>query len=156
MIIVECDPDKFVVRRIIPRRRIKHGGGKAGVLKTLEEEQRAVGIVDEDPDAKDPGEVKKKYIERDTRDTIKLFGRKDGKAKSLIQLSPDIEGWLIDRAKENGIRLRDYGLPDDQKKMHDIPHIEDNPSFQRLIKRLIRTHDDEINTFRRWVREAIE
>jgi len=157
VIFVECNPDKFVVRKIIPgkRKRMKHGGGKTGVLRELEVKGRAVGIVDADPHSKPPGEMKK-YIRKDVKGTIKLLRKKDDGSKSLIELSPDIEGWLISRAKENGIHLKDYGLPDDRKKMHDILHIERQLDFQKFIKKLIQTSDDEVYTLRKWIKEAIE
>ena len=158
MIFVECNPDKFVVRKIVTgkRKQIKHGGGKTGVLHELDGKGRAVGIVNADPDNKKPPGDMKKYSMKDARGTIKLLGRKDDSSKSLIELFPDLEGWMINRAKKNGISLRDYGLPDDRKKMHDILHIEKNLDFQKFIKMLIRSSDDEVNALRRWIREAME
>lgn len=154
MIIVECNPDKYVIKRIIPRKRIIHGGGKTEVLRELGEQRRAVGIVDEDPNSNPPGEMKK-YIKEDTRDTIELLRRKNDAMKCLIQLSPDLEGWLINRAARNGIRMEDYNLPNDRKKLHDIANIEKNLDFQTFIKRLLRTSDNEINTIRNWIKAAI-
>lgn len=162
MIFIECNPDKFLVRQLIrgkqQRKKIKHGGGKSGVLDLLEAGKgRIVGVVDEDPNrTKNPPKKRKEYIRKDSKDSIKLLRNRDDSSKSLIELSPDLEGWLINRAKENGINLEDYGLPDNRKKMHDIPRIEREPDFQKFIKKLIRTSDDEINALRTWIREAIE
>lgn len=162
MIFIECNPDKYLVRQLVrgkqQRKKIKHGGGKSGVLDILEEGKgRMVGIVDEDPNrTKHPPKKRKEYITKDSKGSIKLLRNRDDSSKSLIELSPDLEGWLINRAKENGINLEDYGLPDNRKKMHDIPRIERDPDFKKFIKRLIRTSDDEINALRTWIREAIE
>ncbi len=164
MIFVECNPDKFLVRQLIrgkqqqKKKRIRHGGGKSGVLDILEEGKgRIVGIVDEDPNrSMNPPKKRKDYVREAAKGSIKLLRKRDDSSKSLIELSPDLEGWLISRAKENGISLKKYGLPDDPKAMHDIPHIERDPDFQKFIKGLIRTSDDEVNALRTWIREAIE
>ena len=162
MIFIECNPDKFVVRQLIrgkqQRKGIKHGGGKSGVLDILEKGKGSiVGIVDEDPNrTKHPPKKRKDYVKEIAKGSIKLLRKRNDSSKSLIELSPDLEGWLINRAKENGIGLEEYGLPDDPKKMHDIHRIEQSPDFQKFIKRLIRTSDDEVNALRTWIREAIE
>lgn len=146
---------KSVVESIVSKKQIKHAGGKGNVLRKMREKQNVIGIVDEDPHGSQPGEMKR-YIREDARNTIELLKRKGDDTKKLIQLSPDIEGWLIYRAKQNRISPKDYGLPDNRQKMHSIPHIEKKPNFQRFVNKLIEAKDDEINTFRRWIREAIE
>ena len=162
MIFIECNPDKFLVKRLIrgkqQQKRIRHGGGKSGVLDILGKGKgRMVGVVDEDPNrSKHPPKKRKEYTGKDTKGSIKLLKKRDDSSKSLIELSPDLEGWLINRAKKSGINLKDYGLPDDPKEMHNIPRIEKKPNFRGFIKRLIRSSDDEVNTLRRWIKEAIE
>jgi hypothetical protein len=100
--------------------------------------------------------MRKRYVREDVKDTIELMKKEGDEGKTLIILSPDIEGWLINRAKQNGISLRDYNLPDDRRRMHNITRIERDPDFQKFIKKLTQTSDDEINTLRRWIKEAIE
>ena len=163
MIFIECDLDRFVVKKLIGKqhkKRIKHGntGGKSGVLDMLGEQKgRAVGVVDEDPNrSKHPPKKRKEYTAENTKASIKLLKKKDDSSKSLIELSPNIEGWMIARAKENRISLEKYGLPDDWKKMHNILHIEQDPDFWKFLKRLLQMPDDEVNALRRWIKEAIE
>ena len=155
MVIVECNPDEYLVRQVLGEvsETIKHGGGKGNVLRKLRDEQRAVGVIDEDPGSSQPRDMKN-YDERDSLETIKVMKRADDEAKTLIQLSPDIEGWLIRRAQENGISLMDYSLPDNRKEMHDIHHIEKNESFQRLVSKLIEIGDAEISALRNWITQA--
>ena len=156
MIIVECNPDEFVIRSIIADSdtQIKHGGGKGNVLKKVREEQGTIGVIDEDPHSAQPREMDR-YIKEDAKETVRLLKRQDDNAKKLIQLSPDIEGWLINRAKENEISLKDYGLPDDRRRMHDVHHIQKDKDFQRFVGELIQTDDDEVNAIRKWITEAI-
>ena len=90
MIIVECNPDKFVVKRIVPGQKIEHGGGKTGVLRRLgKERRRVVGIVDGDPHVRPPGGMRE-YIEENSTGGIRLLRREDNEAKKLIELSPDL------------------------------------------------------------------
>ena len=50
LIIVECNPDEFLVR-LLGFSQIKHGGGKGKVLEKVKENPGAMGIIDEDPDS---------------------------------------------------------------------------------------------------------
>ncbi len=153
MIVVECDPDEFLVKSIgFPRKLIKHESGKGKVLGIINKKQ-AIGIIDEDPDSSQPREMKK-YIEKEAMGAIKLLIRKDDDGKRIIQISPYLEQWLLHRARQNGISAKDFGLPDDPKEMHDITHIERNINFQKFLSELIKI-DDEIKTIRKWINEAI-
>lgn len=153
MIVVECDPDEFLVKSVgFPRKLIKHESGKGKVLGIINKKQ-AIGIIDEDPDSSQPREMKK-YIEKEAMGAIKLLIRKDDDGKRIIQISPYLEQWLLHRARQNGISAKDFGLPDDPKEMHDITHIERNINFQKFLSELIKI-DDEIKTIRKWINEAI-
>jgi len=154
MIVVECDPDEFFIKSIgFSRKLIKHESGKGKVLGIVGKKPHAIGIIDEDPNSSQPGEMKK-YIEKEAMDTIKLLIRKDDNGKRVIQISPYLEHWLLHRAKKNGISVKDFGLPDDPEELHDITHIERNINFQNFLNELIKI-DDEIDAIKRWINEAI-
>ncbi len=154
MIVVECDPDEFLVKSIgFPGKLIKHESGKGKVLGVVNKKQHAIGIIDEDPDSSQPGEMKK-YIEKEAFETIKLLVRKDDDGKRIIQISPYLEQWLLHRAKQNGISVKDFGLPDDPKEMHNITHIERGKNFQNFLNELIKT-DDEVKTIKKWIKEFV-
>ncbi|RJS71626.1 hypothetical protein CW696_04250, partial [ANME-2 cluster archaeon] len=93
------------------------------------------------------------YIEKDTRSTVKLLIRKDDNSKRLIQISPYLEHWLLDRARQNRIAPNDFGLPNDPKELHSIPHVERNRNFHSFLNKLIEV-DDEIDTLKKWIREV--
>ena len=155
MILVECDPDEFLVRSMgFSRRMIKHESGKGNVLRKLKNVQMTIGIIDEDPDSTQPKEMSR-YTERESSNTIKLLARNDDPEKKIIQISPYLEHWLIIRARQNQISLKDYDLPDDPIEMHDITHIERNKNFQSFLHELI-DKDTEIRTIQSWIKEAIE
>ncbi|HIE28812.1 TPA: hypothetical protein EYP66_16165 [Candidatus Poribacteria bacterium] len=73
MIIVECYKDKALVHRIgFPGHQVRHAYNKSRVLWQVEQEQKAVGIIDEDPFAGRSRHLKE-YDEKDAIDKIKLL-----------------------------------------------------------------------------------
>lgn len=155
MIVVECDPDEYLMKSMgFSRKKIKHESGKGDVLRIVRKNQKVIGIIDEDPDSTQPLEIKK-FKEQETMQTVKLLVRKDDPEKKLIQISPYLEHWLINRASKNKILPNDFGLPDDPKEMHDIVHIERYKNFQSFLKKLIQ-EDNEIKMLKKWINEAIE
>lgn len=153
MIIIECYTDEFLVKSIgFPRRQIKHEGGKGKVMEIVKKKDMTVGIIDEDPYSDQPSDLEN-YIEKDTRSTVKLLIRKDDNSKRLIQISPYLEHWLLDRARQNRISPKDFGLPNDPKELHSIPHVERNRNFHSFLNKLIEA-DDEIDTLKKWIMEV--
>lgn len=154
MIAVECYTDEFLVKSMgFSRKQIDHEGGKGKVLEKVKKNPGVIGIIDEDPQSNQPREMAE-YTERDAKDTIKLLARKDDPLKRIIQISPYLEHWLLHRARQNHITPKDFDLPDDPQEIHDITHIERQSNFQNFLNELIKS-DDEINTLREWLREAI-
>ena len=154
MIIIECDPDEFMVKSLkFAKRFIKHEAGKGKVLGVVRKQGKCIGIIDEDPQTNQPPEMNN-YILRDSKKTIKLFMRRNDQSNRIIQISPFLEHWLINRAKHNKISLRAYNLPDNPKKLHDIPHVERNRNFQNFLNELISI-DEEMKTIKKWIKEAI-
>ena len=113
-----------------------------------------IGMINEDPHSSQPSEMKR-YIESEKKDTVKLLVRNDNTGKKVIQISPYLEHWLINRAKQNQIPLKDYNLPDDPVEMHDITHIERNKNFQNFLNDLIKK-DAEIRTIQKCIQKAIK
>jgi hypothetical protein len=154
VIIVECYTDEFLVKSMgFPRGQIKHEGGKGKVMEIVKKKGRTVGIIDEDPYSDQPSDLEN-YIEKETKSTVKLLIRKDDDSKRLTQISPYLEHWLLDRARQNRIAPKDFGLPGDPKELHSIPHVERNRNFHSFLNELIEA-DDEINTLKKWIVEVI-
>ena len=154
MIIVECYTDEFLVKSIgFPRRQIKHEGGKGKVMEIVKKRDMTVGIIDEDPYSDQPSDLEN-YIEKDTRSTVKLLIRKDDNSKRLIQISPYLEHWLLDRARQNRISPKDFDLPKYPEDLHKILHVERNRNFHNFLNKLIEA-DDEIDTLKKWIMEVI-
>ncbi len=148
MIIVECHTDKFLVE-LLGFKGIKHEGGKGKVLERVRENAGAIGIIDEDPNSNQPLD-RNEYIEGECRSTIKLLVRKGDKSKKIIELSPDLEAWILARAKKNRVSPKSFGLPDDPHELH-IPHIEKRRNFREFMERLAETDDVEIGALKEWL-----
>jgi hypothetical protein len=155
MILVECNPDEYLVSNLgFSKKKIKHEGGKGKVVGKLTKMKRAIGIIDEDPDSTQPGELSN-YIDREVCGNLKLLQNRDDGDKLIIQISPKLEGWILLRAKYNEISPKDFNLPEDPEKLHSITRIERKDNFQRFLKKLLDSNDDELNKMREWLTKAI-
>ena len=72
----------------------------------------------------------------------------------LIQISPYLEEWLLNRAKRNKIKPKKFNLPDDPEKLHKIPKLKKNRNFQKFLEKLIDI-DTEIQTLKKWIEDAL-
>lgn len=157
MIFLECNNDEFLIRILgFSRRQIFHVYNKGQVVRRVGKETRAIGIIDKDLDRDRPKEMKN-YIEVEDNGTnrdIILFQNKDDKGKRLIQISPYLEGWLLNRAKRNKINPKKFDLPDDPKKLHKTPKLKKNRHFREFLEKLIEK-DSEIKILKKWIEDAL-
>lgn len=132
MIVIECNNDEFLIKSFgFPRKKISHQRCKGEVVKRVGKLPKAVGIIDEDPQSNQPGDLKK-YKEIQAHGNLKLFTGKNDNKNRIIQISPYLEHWIINRTKSNNINIEDYNLPVNPKKLHAFPHLERNKGFQKL------------------------
>ena len=162
MVIVECYKDKALVHRIgFPGYQVRHAFNKSGVLWRVEQEQKAVGIIDEDPFA-GSSRYLKEYDEKDAVGDIKLLIRKDDDGERVIrraiQISPRLEDWLNAVAKRNNISPENFNLPVNPGELHNVSLKRDKnfQNFRRFLIELNRAKDDEIDTLKEWIRDAIK
>ena len=141
--IVECNPDQLLVEVLFNarKREINHAGDRGRVLKALRRrEGAALGVVDEDPDSGTSLEIllqRERFQEINEEDDEYLGIRrfKYGE-KMILALQPNLEGWTIRMARACGIRLKDYGLPEDPDELHS--RINNNlESYRRLLRDLV-------------------
>ena len=156
MIIVECYKDCQLVYRMdfIPD-QVEHAFGKTRVLAAVDQKRKAIGIIDEDPQAGRPAYLKE-YDEKDALGSIRLLKRKDDDEKRVVQISPRLEDWLYSLAKRNKVFPEKFKLPSDPKELHNRSLKRDKDFRSFLIELVSKRKDDEINTLRQWIREAIE
>lgn len=155
MIVLECNNDEFLVKNLgFSKKQVRHESCKGKVLKKIRITPHAVGMVDEDPQSTPPREMQE-YIKIKSGEGIRLFRKKNDQKKKLVLISPYLEHWLLDRAKQNKIKPKDYALPDNPKKLHNITHAEKNKNFREFIRTLISA-DKEIHTLKKWLEEALQ
>jgi hypothetical protein len=151
MILIECNNDEELVKQLgFKNKQCKHELNKGEVVKRLNRESNiSIGIVDEDQEANQPGDMKFYHTIR-TVGSIKLK-RKDA-IRFLIIISPRLEDWIYGIARRNKIIPEDYGLP---KDAHEVSKKPDH-KFKEFLKVLIENNDLEIKTMRQWIMEAIQ
>ncbi len=157
MIVVECNADQLLIESMgFQKKMIDHAGSKGNVVNRVKKLPKAVGIIDEDPRSEQPSELRNYKTSKESEEsgTIKFLENKNDKAKCLIQISPDLEHWVLKRAKANNIKPKDFSLPDNPKDLHSLTGIKKSkyPSF--LLK-LINT-DIEIKKMQEWIKQALK
>lgn len=151
IIIVECNPDEFLVR-LLGFSKIKHAGGKGKVLEKIKENSGSIGIIDEDPDSRQSKE-RNEYVEYESVAKVKLLVNKHDESLKVIQISPRLEEWILYRARQNQIYPTTFGLPNDPDDLH-TPHIEKRKNFQEFMKKIVEKDDVEISTLKKWLTRA--
>ena len=123
MIFVECKPDFSLARLFVQRKEIKHAGNKSE------------GIIDEDPGKPYPSLFQNFSLKNSFDDAkIKIYEAKNG--SKLILLSPMLEKWIIDAAKESKVNIKKFNLPEDENELHEIINANIK-RFEMLLKELI-------------------
>lgn len=134
MIFVECRPDRLLVRVLgVPKDTIRHVGNKPEVYKMIERYPASKGVVDEDPDSYQPPYLHKLRFVEESSGLRRL--RDERTSSELVLLCPRMEEWVIEAAKEVGIHLRAFGLPDEPKLLHAVinAHLK---NFETLLLQL--------------------
>lgn len=117
---MECKADFALVLSIanIPKREVQHESCKGEVCNRLAKRSRSTGVIDEDPSATQPGYLKRAMVKSDlTAHGLKVLY--DGSNhNTVIVLRPRLEDWVLRAAREAGIDVKKYGLPEDAAPLH--------------------------------------
>lgn len=134
MIYLECYTDEALVKALgIHKKEIYHSFGKSNVCKRLEKSRNSKGLVDEDPGRTQPPYIGKMII-KSNEDDIKLLYDNDTN-NNLIVLNPKLEEWILKSAKEVGVNMEDYSLPEDADELHKVIATKNPPKeFVHLIE----------------------
>jgi len=136
MIYTECKPDSALVKLLgIPKKQILHLGGKPEVCKQLAKRENWKGLVDEDPFSVQPPYLKELQAKKDLSNYGLKILNDNSKNNDLIVLCPRLEEWVIKAAKEAGIDIKRYNLPDDGEQLHKVINL-DLRKFERLVNDL--------------------
>ena len=150
MIYVECKPDIILVKSLIKisKREIIHAGNKPEVCKRLEKRENCIGLVDEDPWSIQPSYMKKMNVEDLSEYQLKIL--RDKKDNQLVVLCPMLEEWMLKTAKEAQVKLRNYKLPNDAIRLHEIININ-LKKVEKLIKDL--KNCNRMKTLKKYLRK---
>ncbi|OYT44808.1 MAG: hypothetical protein DRN37_08890 [Thermoplasmata archaeon] len=149
MIIVECYADEaFLAQLGISRNKIRHEAGVGKVLEKLEKDHGTAGMIDEDPGKSRPREIRNYIIEKDRPDHSMMVHKE--KNVHLLVLKPDLEGWLVNKARSLKVNMTDFNLPDDPDRLHSRPRYDRELGFGKLIRELMKK-DDSISQLVEWL-----
>ena len=154
MIYVECKADKSSVHVIADIRpyEIEHCFGKNEVLKKLLKDKKSIGIIDEDPNASSPPELKKfKY--RKSKLSLKFCYERSNN-NLLIIICPNLENWIIEASIEGKINLNSYDLPSNPVDFHNIINLNIT-KFQNLLHGLLKKENERLLTLRECIENYI-
>ena len=150
--LVEDDAHKSLLRFLgVPRKSILPLGSKGNVIKRLKDHPGATGIVDEDPGYDPPHEFASyRLTESGEGAQIQLRKRQAG-GQNLIVLCPEVEEWLLQRAKISGVDPRQYHLQVTARELHDLPGYEERESFHQFLAALTNSGDRGMSLLRQWI-----
>ncbi len=137
MIYVECKPDEVLVRVLtgLPRREVIHEiKGKPRIVDKISKLQNSTGLIDEDPGGVQPVYLKRMGVVQDLLQRgLRIL--QDTKENRIIVICPRLEEWVVRAAMEARVDLRQYTLPDDPQRLHQVIN-DDLRKFQRLVEDL--------------------
>jgi hypothetical protein len=119
---LECKPDETLATTLgVPPKFIIHSHGKGKISKCLSNCSSAIALIDEDPGAAVPTYLKNVKSEaernqepgRTQRHDIRVYIDKK-RDNCIIELSPRLEEWRVQTAKDAGLKMTDFGFESDQ------------------------------------------
>lgn len=119
MIYLECKPDEVLVRMLgVAKKEARHAGDKGGVCNRLRKSTNAKGLIDEDPRSSQPPYLQTLTPHSNEHDIKVLYDKSAG--NYLFMLCPKLEGWILGAARKANVDVTQYGLPDDEDKLHKV------------------------------------
>ena len=141
MIYVECKPDATLVKVLtqLPQREIIHEiKGKYEVLKKISNGRNGRGMIDEDPGSNQPAYLSRMQVQRDLPQRGLKVLEDAARDNQVILLCPRLEEWIIRAARDGGVSLERYNLPNRPSSLHRELNL-DLPKFGRLVVELTNT-----------------
>ena len=137
MIYVECYPDTVLVLTLtrLPQREVIHENGKGGVVNRVKNSRNSRGLVDEDPMTTQPTYIGTMTVLEDLPASGLRLLHDSARGNHIVVLCPRLEEWTVRAARDTGIDLSRYNLPNDPTRLHQV--VNDYlSSFQRLVEDL--------------------
>ncbi len=149
MIYLECYSDKALVSAFgIPKKEINHVYSKGNICNRLAKGRNCIGLVDEDPESSQPSYFRKLHT-GSRQSEIALFYDKESNNR-IIALCPRLEEWILKAAKEAGVNLDKYGLPNKAIPLHEVINSRVD-HFKKLVED-IKTKSQRMKTLAGFLR----
>lgn len=135
-IIPECYTDTCLVETITQLKKCNHQKGCSMVSKTMKEkfqDEFVVGVIDAD---KRRITYLDEFVPIGSKNSVTLYQHKS-KSHYIIEISPAVEGFVLDSARELGVRLSEYDLPETLVDLKYITKKIESKNDLRLKKLFI-------------------
>lgn len=139
MIYIECYADHALLTSLIKisRKQIDHEfrGGRGSVCNRMAKTSGCLGMVDEDPSSAQPRYIAEARIVEDLPEQgLRILHHTSGN-NYIVLLRPRLEDWILAAAREVGLDVEKYSLPDNARKLHSIINLN-LEKFERLLGQL--------------------
>ncbi len=156
-IITECYVDSNLLETLVPTTTgYNKQHGCSNVVKLMQGRLRdsfAVGIVDKDKRELD---YLKQFVKVDEVDgRLFLWRHAENKLHHyIIQISPEVEPWLLRIAGELGLKMEDYKLPNGLTDLYDYAKqrsSKNDPNFRNLFSDFTKADHIVVNKLKFWI-----
>lgn len=151
---MECYSDKYFINRLSPREKTIHAFCKGKVLEQIDDRSNVIGLIDADPHDPQPG-LLRNYIRDELSNGLAILTRRGNPTNKIVELTPRFENWIIDRVRNNGLSMNQFGLPETPSELHKIKRIDKDQRYHRLIDSII-VRDPEMNRIKNVIGEVRE
>lgn len=154
MLHLECYADERLARSLgVPRRLIRHEHCTGNIISQLRRLEAGPGLLDENPQAAQPRELKHYRSVKETA-SLRLLQHEEVPGQRLIILCPRLEEWLYRCASACGVDPQDYGLPEDPESLKARPRYDRDSRFGHFLETLCR-ENPEVQTLANRIRHAL-
>lgn len=150
MYLVECYNDGTVLLALgLERIKVKRLYGKGNVIRELRKPERQPVVAMMDMDRNKTGTQGLAGLQvLDKLHGLELLGLATHR---IIMVDDYLEDWLVRISKSAGVRLPDFGLPEDARSLHRQEAQEANPKLTALVQHLAEVRSPGMMTLIRYL-----
>ena len=133
---VECRPDEALAYALGVRREVQHALHRSGVCARVSQTYDATGMVDEDPNSA-PQQYMKTLGEQSSEHGVRVL-HDSRRNNRLVVICPRLEEWLVQSAKQQGLKMTDFGFESDNG-LHLHREINDRLENVKKLAQALRS-----------------
>ena len=138
MIFFECYSDKALLDVLFPeinKDRLEHKHGKGNVITWIFKQNNSIGLIDRDAIATKSDRFKE-MNEVDFDDHYKYTVYKIPNGNFIIEIDPQLEGWILRVSELENVDVRDFGFSSDENRFHEEV-LRKPEKFKKLLNALL-------------------